>query len=159
MSFWEQLASLPLAILVKESPWVYPLLETVHVLGLGLLFGGIFMLDLRLLGMSRALPMRLVAHHLLPWVWLGFALNVTTGILMFLSAAPDFAENWSFRAKIALIALAGLNMALFHRGSYRTVDGWDLDAPTPMSAKTAAFMSILLWTAIIVAGRMMAFTL
>lgn len=157
MSLWHALAATPVAMFVKTSAWAYPILETVHVVGLGLLFGAIVAMDLRLLGMNVSLPASVMARHLLPWVWVGFAMNVSSGALLFLSDAPAFAANTSFRIKLALLALAGLNALLFHRSAFKSVADWEQNRAPPAAAKVAAIVSIALWIAVIAAGRMIAY--
>lgn len=156
-SILQQLAGLPIAAAVRTSPWLYPLLETVHVIGLGLVFGGIAALDLRLLGLHPDLPVRRLSVHLLPWVWAGFLLNAASGSLLFLSDAVAFAANRAFQVKMALLIVAGLNTFWFQHRIYRTVDGWDRDQPPPASARVASTLSLVLWVAIITAGRMIAY--
>lgn len=156
-AFLKVLMALPAAELVRRWPWAYPILETVHVIGLGLLFGGIFAFDLRLLGVQPTISIRRLARHLLPWVWLGFALNALSGLLLLMSDAVEFGHNTSFKVKMVLIAVAGLNMAWFHWRIFPTVAQWDERAPTPLAAKRTALVSIALWLSVITAGRMIAY--
>ena len=151
------LMALPPAELVRGWPWAYPILETVHVIGLGLLFGGIFAFDLRLLGVHPDIPVRRLARHVLPWVWLGFTLNAASGVLLFLSDAVEFGNNSSFKVKIVLIAIAGLNMTWFHWRVFPTSDRWYERKTIPLAAKRTAVMSIVLWLSVITAGRMIAY--
>lgn len=151
------LAALPPAELVRSWPWAYPILETVHVIGLGLLFGGIFAFDLRLLGIHSDIPVRRLASHVLPWVWLGFLLNAVSGILLFISDAVEFGNNSSFKVKMVLIAIAGLNMAWFHWRIFPSSDQWSERSAIAFAAKRTAVMSIVLWLSVITAGRMIAY--
>jgi len=151
------LAASPVAATIRSSTWLYPVLETLHMIGLGLVFGGIFAMDLRLLGLHRELQVRRLSDHLLPWVWTGFAVNLSSGLLLFLSDAVAFAANPAFQAKMALLVLVGLNAAWFQRRIYADVGEWDSGAPPPSSARAAAVLSLALWTAIIAAGRMIAY--
>lgn len=148
------------ATAVRESLYIYPALETLHAIGLGLLFGSILAFDLRVLGVHKALPLRLLGRHLLPWVWLGFGLNAVSGLLMFASDAVKFSTNVALQGKLILIVLAGLNAVVFEKRLHpRYASGPDADTevPSPGPAKISAALSITLWLAIIVAGRMMAF--
>lgn len=156
--FWHLLEATQVAVWVKTSTWAYPLLETAHVIGLGLLFGSIFVMDLRLLGVGRKLPLSALAHHLLPWVWAGFAINLVSGTLLFMSDATEFAGNTAFRIKIALIVLAGINAAFFHARAYRyAVEVDPAQHDVPGASIVAAMVSICLWVAVITAGRMIAY--
>lgn len=155
---WHDLSVTPVAMWVKGSAWAYPMLETAHVVGLGLLFGAIVMMDLRLLGVSRGLSVKALGWHLLPAAWIGFAINAVSGILLFISDAVEFAGNTAFRAKLALIVLAGLNALLFHARVYRHAGEWDgQNAGPPAGAIAAAVLSLILWLAVITAGRMIAY--
>lgn len=154
---WQYLAGMPLAMWVKGSTWAYPMLETAHVIGLGLLFGAIVMMDLRLLGISRVLPVQALGRHLLPAAWTGFAINAVSGVLLFISDAVEFAGNTAFRVKLVLIMLAGLNALLFHARVYRHAGEWDDAKGPPAGAMAAAVLSLVLWLAVITAGRMIAY--
>lgn len=156
-SVWTWLYASTPAAYVRDSVWAYPALEIVHVLGLGLVIGSILAYDLRLLGWHRDLPLSRLGQHLLPWVWIGFALNLASGALLFMSDAVEFAENTSFRVKMLLLMLAGLNALWFQHRLAPAIPAWDRDADAPGAARTAAVLSIVLWLAIVTAGRLMAY--
>jgi hypothetical protein len=143
---------------VRESLWLFPMIETLHLFGIVLLVGSTSALDLRLLGLSlRNQPVSSVAARLLPWAWVGFAVQILTGILLFSSEAAKLYANPAFRLKMLMILLAGINAMVFHWTAYRSVDKWD-DAPnTPIRAKVAGALSILFWFGIVAAGRWIAF--
>jgi hypothetical protein len=146
-----------LAALMRQSLWLYPIVEIVHILGLSVLVGAALLFDLRLLGLARRLPASGLAAHLLGWARASLVLIVPSGLLMFAAHATEMAENPAFRLKLALIAAAGLNAALFHRYVFRSVDGWDVGKPAPAPAKAAAVLSLLLWTGVIACGRLLAY--
>lgn len=153
------LESLPFAVAIAESSHLFPILETAHVIGLGLVLGTIAIVDLRLLDLaSRSRPVRELVEETLPYTWFGFAVAVVTGALMFASRATEYFVNVPFRIKLALLALAGANMLAFHLLSYREIHKWsDADA-TPRAAKVAGGTSMALWVLIVFAGRWIAFT-
>jgi hypothetical protein len=143
---------------VRESLWLFPTIETLHLFGIVLLVGSTSALDLRLLGLSlRNQSVSTVAARLLPWAWVGFAVQITTGILLFSSEAVKCYTNLAFRMKMLMILLAGVNAIVFHWTAYRSVDKWDDAATTPIAAKFAGSFSILLWFGIVAAGRWIAF--
>ncbi len=154
---WENIAATPLATAVRESIWLYPFLETLHIVGLVFVVGSIWAFDLRILGRNKGMSVITLGHHLLPWVWTGFAMNATTGALLFISDAAEFAGNTALQVKLLLIATAGVNAAIFQGRLYRSVESWDRNIPAPAAARTSAALSILLWLLIIVAGRMIAY--
>lgn len=154
---WSAVHAWPVAEFVRESVWAYPALETVHIVGLALVFGSILAYDLRLLGGHRDLSLSRLGDKLLPWVWFGFALNIVSGALLFASDAVEFAANTSFRAKMALLVLAALNAVWFQMRIAPAIPAWDREAMPPPNARVAAALSIALWLAVITAGRLMAY--
>lgn len=154
---WEQLAATPLAMFVRESSWAYPALETLHIIGIALVFGSILSYDLRVLGRGRDLSIDSLGRHLLPWVWGGFLLNAASGVSLFLSDAAEFAANPAFRAKLALIVLAGLNAIYFQMRLSPDLPRNGDRSPASLRARLAALLSIALWIGVITAGRMMAY--
>lgn len=156
-ALWQAIEGTPVASFIKESVWAYPILETIHLIGLGLLFGSIFAYDLRVLGISERISLRALEAHLLPWVWTGFVLNAVSGSLLFSSDAAEFAANPAFQAKLVLIALAGINAAVFHLRAGKRAYGLQEEGAPPRRARISAMVSIVLWTGVIVAGRMIAY--
>ncbi len=146
-----------LAIVVRESAWAYPILETLHILGIALVMGGILILDLRLTGFNRNISVSALSRHAVPWVAAGIAGNVVTGALLFASDASEFAANASFRVKLVFIALALVNAAVFHARFKRDVANWDRLVMPPSGARVLGAVSILLWVGVVAAGRMMAY--
>jgi len=145
-------------VAVRESLWVYPTFEILHLFGIVLVVGAIAMTDLRLIGLSRALPVTLTTRHLLPWVWVGFALAVISGAALFSGFTTDYIVNTAFRIKLFLIGIAGLNAALFHFRVYRGVAAWNENTASPTAARIFAIVSIVLWFSVIAAGRLIAYT-
>jgi hypothetical protein len=138
--------------------WLFPEIETAHVLALALVFGSIFMVDLRLLGVtSRDSPVSRLSAECLPYTWIAFMCAVISGSLLFASRAHTYFHNLQFQLKFVCMALAGLNMAVFHCGAYRHVLEWDTRLPPPPAARLAGVLSIALWTAVIFFGRWIGF--
>ena len=146
-----------LATAMRQELWLYPSVEILHILGFVTLVGSIAMLDLRLLGMSRTLPVRQLAKHLLPWTLGAFLVIVPTGLLMFMAHAGDFISNRAFVLKMTLIMAAGLNATAFHLGPFRSVALWDTGAATPPAAKLHAAVSLAIWMGVIACGRLLAY--
>lgn len=150
-----------LARAMREWLWLYPAVEIVHIVGIALLFGSVAVLDLRLLGLSRSIPVRRLAAHVLPWTAGSFLLILPSGLLMFTAHASEFIQSGVFVLKMLLILAAGLNAALFHAVTLRTADVWDADdmrrLPPPPSARAAAAASLALWVGVIACGRLLAY--
>ncbi len=152
------LGATPLAGAMREGVWLYPVVETVHIVGFAVLVGAVALFDLRVLGFARKLPVRSLGAHLLPWAVASLVLIVPAGLLMFATQPGDFLGNPTFQLKMALLLAAGLNAALFHVGVYRGVAGWETGVRAPLLAQGQALLSLLLWVAIIACGRLLAYT-
>ncbi len=146
-----------LAVAMRQELWLYPSVEILHILGFVTLVGSIAVLDLRLLGLSRQVPVRGLARHVLPWALGALIVIVPTGLMMFLAHATDFVTNRAFLVKLSLIFAAGINAAVFHVGADRSVDQWDSGAATPALAKVHALLSLFIWTGVIACGRLLAY--
>ncbi|MEO8004175.1 MAG: DUF6644 family protein [Betaproteobacteria bacterium] len=146
-----------LATAMRDSLWLYPTVETVHIVGFVILVGAVFLFDLRLLGFSRRLPVHQLALHLLPWSAAALVLIVPTGLLMFAAAATDLIGNRAFVIKMLLLMLAATNAAAFHLGPFRSVARWDHDVPAPLAAKLHALASLLIWVSVLTCGRFIAY--
>jgi hypothetical protein len=158
LGFCQWLGNTSGSIALHESIWVYPIVESVHVLTLCLFLGLTIMLDLRLLGvtMTRS-PASEVNGRLLPWTIAGFVIMVVTGALLFYAIPVKTYLNIFFRVKVAFLLLAGVNVAVFQRTIARTMDQWDADPVPPLRARLAGGISLALWAGIVVAGRMIAY--
>jgi hypothetical protein len=142
---------------MRQWLWLYPGVETAHIAGIGLLFGSIAVLDLRLLGLSKGISAKSLAGHVLPWTAASFLLIVPSGLMMFVAHASEFIASPVFVLKMGLIFTAGVNAAVFHAGVFRTARHWDVDATPPLAARTAAALSLLLWLSVIACGRLLAY--
>lgn len=143
---------------IRESLWLFPVIETVHIFGIILLVGGTSILDLRLMGLTfRDEPVTKLAQRFLPWAWAGFIIQITTGLLMFSSEATKMYVNTAFQIKMLMIVAAGVNAFVFHFLAYQSVGKWDKDPVAPVSARIAGLISILFWFGIVAAGRWIAY--
>ena len=143
---------------IRQSLWLFPAIETVHLLGMAALVGTIGVLYLRLLGwVARQKSVSQMAARMIPWAWVGFVVQVITGALLFSSEAVKIYGNPAFRLKMLLLLLAGLQALIFQTVILGKLAAWD-DRPTmPLPAKVAGLSSILLWVAIVTAGRFIGF--
>jgi len=147
-----------LGVAMRQSLWLYPIVEIVHLTGIALLVGSIAMLDLRLLGFSNSVPVRRLASHILPWTAASFMLIVPSGLAMFVAHAGDFIASPVFVLKLCLILAAGVNAAVFHAGVFRGASDWDVNRAPPAGARVAAALSLALWVSVIACGRLLAYT-
>lgn len=154
----EWLEATSLAASVRQATWFYPILEIIHITGLVLVTGTAMMFDLRLLGLSKRLPVDALAQHLLPWSRRGlFFLVIPSGLLLFISNAVELGNDYMFWLKMCLLLLAILNALRFHRITFKSVSRWNEDVAAPPSAKATAVFSLLLWISIIACGRLLAY--
>ncbi len=160
ISVWlKQLEHTGFATGIRDSLYLFPFLESVHVMALSLVVGTIIVVDLRLLGLaSTHRPFRRLSSELLNITWGGFALAALTGAMMFTTNALVYFNNTAFRIKMLLLVLAGVNMAVFHLTADKKAAQWDRDRSAPGLGKVTAALSLTLWLAIIVAGRVIGFT-
>jgi hypothetical protein len=158
LSFCQRLAETRGSIALHESLYMYPLIESVHVLTLCVFVGMSVLLDLRLLGFTlRQVRVSEVTDRLLPWMQAGFAVMVITGALLFYAIPVRSYQNIFFRIKMITLVLAGLNAWAFHIGVHRRAAEWDLDRVPPSAARAAGAVSLVLWAIIVVSGRMIAY--
>lgn len=156
--FFEWLGNTPWSIALHESRYAFLVVLTVHVLTLTVFVGTAIVIDLRLLGAALTrVSVSEVVSRLLPWNMGGLAVMTASGALLFYAAPLVRYENVFFRLKMAALALALVNVWVFHRTQYRRVAAWDLDPLPPRGARLAAVVSLVLWASIITAGRMMAY--
>lgn len=139
---------------VKTSVWIFPVLETLHFIGLAILIGGIAVLDLRVLGVCKGVPVGPL-HKMLPLVFIGFGINLVTGVLFFLSDPLGYGVNPSFQLKMILVLLAGLNALWFELRLARHVSEWGAGADCSRHAKIVCGLSLFLWAGIITTGRLL----
>ena len=145
-----KIESSSLAQLMKEVSWLFPTTEIFHFIGLCLLIGSLLIVDVRLLGVSREVPMQAV-YRFLPIAVLGFTINFLTGILFFFNDPFRYYPNIAFRIKLVLILLAGINALYFMITAHRHPQ---LASNGDYRLKAVATLSLLLWFSVIVCGRM-----
>ena len=140
-----------------ESQWVWATMETLHFLGLGLLVGTIGVLDLRLLGIGRQLPLA-PFERLVPWGIAGFVLNLLTGIVFFVGAPYQYIYNMAFQMKVLFMLIAGINILVFYRGGVSRVT-WAVPAggQAPLPARIVGGVSLSMWVGVMYWGRMLTF--
>jgi hypothetical protein len=148
----------PIAHAIGESDWLFPAIESTHVVAIALVVGSIMIVDLRLLGLaSTREPVHELLTDILPWTWGLFVIAVLSGAAMFISNASDYFINPAFRWKMAFLALAGVNMIVFHLTAYRGIQQWNLARPTPLQARFAGALSLTLWIGVVAFGRWIGF--
>lgn len=152
------LASTHMDAFVSSHDWVWPVCEIVHFFGMALIIGCVGLVDIRILGVGKGIPIS-VLERFVPLGVFGFALNVITGFI-FVAGNPiggplDYLANMAFQIKMSLIAIAGINLLVFYvMGIARAADGVAPDGEAAASAKAIAIVSLVCWFGVIFFGRM-----
>ena len=145
---------------IRESTLAFPILEGSHLLGLGVSAGTIALSDLRMMGLLfKKHKATDVMGSLLPFTIAGFVFMTITGVLLFWSEPIKCYDSIWFRLKVLFLALAAVNAGIFHLTVWRTMDKWADVMPPPKGARWAGFLSLLLWTLVIAAGRTTAYNI
>ena len=149
----------PIGTQIRESIWTFPVIEGSHVLGLAISVGLVFYFDLRLLGynMSRR-SISEVRNQILPWAITGFILMTISGGLLFWAQAAKAYLSIFGRIKFFALVLASFNILAYHGITEKTIAEWDKAPVPPMKVRLAGLFSIILWTVVVAAGRLMAYT-
>ena len=154
----EVLASLEnsgFGVWLRESPsiWAYPAVLTLHTIGLGVLVGGNAVLDLRLLGWGRAIPLAPL-EKLFPLMWIGFWVNAISGVALFVGDATTKGTTWVFMTKLAIIVVGVVLLLAMRRAVYGRGEKTPMETP---ASRALAAASLALWFLAIVTGRYMAY--
>ena len=159
LPFCQWLAGTSGSIALHESLYMYPLVESTHVLTLCLFVGMAVMFDLRLLGLTlRRVRITDFKRRLGPWLVAGFVAMIITGALLFYAIPVRSYQSVFFRVKVVALVLAGLNAVVFHATIDRKVAQWDLAPVPPPAARRAGAASLALWAIIVVSGRLIAYS-
>lgn len=144
---------------IRGSLKALPVIESIHVMAVATVFGTILLVDLRLMGLAdTARPFTRLFRETLRFTWMAFVVAAVTGALLFMPNARTYVVNTAFWLKIGSLVLAGVNMGVFEVTTMRSVAAWDAAGQVPANARVAGALSILLWTAVIVFGRLIGFT-
>jgi hypothetical protein len=150
--------STSVATAVRESAWLFPTIETAHVLAIALVVGSIMVVDLRLLNLaSRGRPVTALLGDILPWTWIAFSCAALTGGLLFSSSAVKYSHNLPFLTKMLLLALAAANMLVVHFWTFRSIAAWDEATTTSTAAKIGGGLSLAVWVVVVGCGRWVGF--
>lgn len=157
-SFVEWLDTHAWSTALHESLWMYPLIESTHVLTVMLFVGMLAMVDLRLVGLAfRNVAVSHLTGRLLPWSVAGFVIMIGTGLLLFYAIPVRTYESVWFRVKVVLLIAGGINAWWFHRRVQRDRTFWDNHAKPPTAVRVAGGVSLAIWAGVIVCGRMIAY--
>jgi uncharacterized membrane protein len=158
LNFAEWLASQPSSQELIGSFYMWNWIESTHVLTLMVFLGMLFMIDLRMLGWTLTnVPASRVNDRLNIPMFIGFAIMIVTGLLLFYANPVNETQSIWFRIKVVLLVAAGVNAWLFHRALKASAGSWEMDPIPPKRIRAGAAMSLVLWTLVIIMGRLMAY--
>jgi hypothetical protein len=145
-------------LFVVRNAWVVPASQSLHFVGLALMFGMVGLLDLRMLGVAKHLPLGPINKVTPVWGFVGFTINLITGFLLYAGDPVQYFHNIAFRWKMLFVLLAGLNLfAFWITGTSKRVDSIGADEDAPRLAKLMAAASLFLWVGVMFWGRMLPF--
>jgi hypothetical protein len=150
------LAAFPRVATLMQMHWSWPIAESIHFVGLTLLFGAIAAWDLRLLGVAKQIPLA-AFHRLVPFSVLGFALNAGSGVFFLMTDGDQYIYNPAFHLKMLCVMLAGVNAAIFYLMMFRRGNALVSGLVEPAFARVSGAVSLILWMTVIVCGRMITF--
>jgi hypothetical protein len=143
---------------IRDSVWIFPAIETVHVIAIALVVGSIMRVDLRLAGLVwRDRPVTEVSDQMLPWTWASFVVATIFGLLLFAAKPFTYLQIVFFDVKMFLIGLAGLNMVIFQHVIFKGVAKWDRSPMPPTAVRLAGSLSLAFWVSVLVCGRLIGF--
>jgi uncharacterized membrane protein len=158
--FATALANTSLSKLIEDISWIVPLVQTIHILALAIILSSAAMLNLRLMGLAgRRVTIAGMSERFLPWVWAALAVLAVTGIILIVGEPERSLPNFSFQLKMALLAAVIVITIVFQRTIKRNADYWDLSPARRRSARVTAVLSLAMWMAIAVCGRLIAYTI
>jgi hypothetical protein len=139
-----------------RTDWAWPVVESIHFIGLTLLFGTIAVWDLRLLGLMKRVSISEL-HRLVPFAVLGFAVNAASGSMFLMTEPNQYVYNPAFQFKLLLVAAAGINVLVFYATIFRRVSVLGPGEETPRIVKAFGAASLICWAGVIVCGRLITF--
>lgn len=148
---WEAIEQWRWVETMGGTGWIYSTISVTHYVTMFWFIGSIAVVDLRVMGLAaRKRNIEELAQALFPWAWIGFALSMTAGFLMFLPAAGEWAPSRGFHRKLTLIVVSAVFAAIVQGSASK----WSKSPETPATAKLIALISLLLWIATIVSGSL-----
>ena len=143
--------------LMRESLWLYPSVEVLHILGFAMVLVSVLLFDVRVLGRQDHLAVDDMGRFLLPAAWLGMGMAAVTGFMLLATQAVDIGTQPVFWIKMGLVVVAGINALVFHRWCLRHLYRWNRLTRAPWRARLVAVMSIAAWLGVLVSGRLIAY--
>jgi len=142
--------------LTSETAWGWPILESIHYVGLSMLFGTVILYDLRVLGVAKSVPVKSL-HRFIPIGVAGFIINLITGLMFYISAPANYSYSPAFHVKVICLFIAGANVMIFYTFLAKRTNAVGAGEDAPLSSKIAAGVSFLAWSGVLAGGRFLGF--
>jgi hypothetical protein len=142
---------------LSQLLWGFPMAEIFHLLMLTTFFGGLVMLDLRLLGLNRFISSKVLMRHVLGCIWIAFAGVMLSGGILFLFMPLEYVNNPAFQIKLGLMVLGAVNAMWMHKALIVNIDDWDEETIPPLLVRLSALFSLLVWGGAVACGRLIAY--
>jgi len=153
MAFVQWLQATPLSLTIRKIGWVIPLLQTLHIMAIGLVLAAVVMIDMRVWGWSRSEPLSLRARRFLPWIWAAMVVLTATGIALVIATPRRTLLDPTFQVKMLMTAVAIAATLWFAAALRRRGETWDHDNFGRRMAGVLAAATLLLWVGVTLAGR------
>jgi hypothetical protein len=153
-AFCDWLSNTPVSLKIQTILWIIPAVQTVHILTVSLVLSSMAMLDLRLIGIVGRQPISRMVTRFTPWIWYGIAMLATTGAILVIGEPERELLNWAFRTKMAMVATASVLMLIVQLQTKKDATYWDTRRA---AAALIGAVSLMLWVAIVTAGRWIAY--
>jgi hypothetical protein len=154
-AFCDWLSNTPVSLKIQTVLWIIPAVQTIHILSVSIVMASMAMLDLRLMGIAgKRHPVSRMVDRFVPWVWRVLLILVATGAILIVGEPERELLNWAFRTKMAMVATVSLITLLVQQLNKRDAAFWE---DHRIGAATAGAVSLLLWVAIVTAGRWIAY--
>ena len=156
-AFAQWLAATPFSRGIARTLWLIPVLQSIHILAIAVVLSSVAMIDLRIAGVNKSPTMTRTAHRFLPWLWIGLLVLAVTGILLIIGEPKRSLPNPAFQSKMLMLALAVLIALVFQASVQPNRTFWTRNSNGRRSTSLLAVFVFLLWCAIVVAGRWIAY--
>jgi hypothetical protein len=155
-ALWNWTYDLPISLVVRESSWLFPTLECIHLYSMISLIALVALFDLRLMGFAfEPKPVSHFSRMVRRWIWLPLLANVITGTLLFISKPMEYSSNYAFRLKMLFLLFGVAYHAVILRRAHR----WDNLAVMPLRISALGVFSLCLWIGVLASSRWIAYVI
>lgn len=151
------LSETPASLAIREVDWLVPLLQTIHILAIAAVVSSVFIIDLRILQLTKKQSIEETSHRFIPWIWTGIAVLAASGTMLIIAEPKRALPNPAFQIKMLLLTLAIAMTCLFQFSLRRNAPFWNQSWPNKAITNLLAVSAFVLWCSIALAGRLIAY--